>query len=91
MTADPPRPLRYQTDAAFRAAQRVAALGEDLGALAVIPDGETVWREGRDTVRHTPDGWLLYLNGGKAAVYGRRVRATPELLAMLRGQPGGVR
>lgn len=90
MPADPfaPRP-DYLTDPArapFRAAQRVAALGEDMGRLEARPEGEVIWREAGDEVRLTLDGWLVYLNGGKAGTYGRRLRATAELVRVIRGR-----
>ncbi len=71
--------------ASNRAANRIAALGEDLGQLDTLPDGEMVWREDRDLVVLTLDGWLVWVYRGKAAAYGCRLRATPELVAQLRG------
>jgi hypothetical protein len=71
--------------APFQAAQRVAAPGEGVDRLDAVPEGEVIWREDGDTVRLTPDGWLVYLNGGKAGLFGRRFRSTPELVATMRG------
>ena len=71
------------------AAQRIAAFGEDMGQLARLPEGEIIWREEDDTVTLTQDGWLVWVNGGKAASYGRRQRATPDLVAELRGTSAG--
>ena len=72
--------------AAFRAAHIIAAVGDDVGELDGLPEGEVVWQEDGDTVTLTPDGWLVWVSGG-AATFGRRVRATPALLAELRGKP----
>lgn len=72
--------------AAFRAAHIIAARGEDVGDLDGLPRGEVVWREDGDTVTLTLDGWLVWVSGG-AATFGRRVRATPALLAELSGEP----
>lgn len=52
------------------------------------PEGEVLWREDRDTVRLTSDGWLVYLSGGKAGLYASRLRATPELVATMRAGRG---
>lgn len=71
--------------APFRAAQRVAALGEDLGRLDAMPEGEVIWREHGDEVVLTPDGWLVYLSVGQRSIYGRRLRATSDLVAAIRG------
>lgn len=71
--------------ASYRAANRIAALGEDLGHLDALPECEVIWREDRDLVVLTLDGRLMWLYRGKAAAYERRLRATPELLAQFRG------
>lgn len=83
--------LNYLTDparAAFRAAQRGAAYGEGWHLVDAPTEGEVIWRESGDTVRLTPDGWLVYLNDGKGGFYTKRLRATPELVGMMRGGPG---
>jgi hypothetical protein len=67
-------------------ANRVAALGEDLGQIDRAPEGEVIWSEDGYTVTLTPDGWLVWVNRGKAALYGRRVRATAEWVGELRGR-----
>ena len=72
--------------AAYRAAHIIATHGEDVGEFEGPPEGEVVWQEDGDTVTFTPDGWLVWVSGG-AATFGRRVRATPALLAELRGRP----
>ena len=66
----------------------MAALGEGWVRVEAPPEGELIWREDGDQVRLTPDGWLVYLNGGKVGLYGSRLRATPELVAAMRGVPG---
>ena len=73
--------------AAFRAAHIIAAHGKDVGELDGSPKGEVVWQEDGDTVTFTPDGWLIWVGGEAAASYRRRMRATPALLAELRGRP----
>lgn len=65
----------------------MAALGEGWVRLEAPPEGEVIWSEDGDTVRLTPDGWLVYLNGGKCGIYAKRLRATPELVAELPGGP----
>ncbi len=87
LTPNPARPdvLTDHARAPFRAAQRVAALGEGWDRLDAPPEGEVIWRDDGDTVRLTPDGWLVYLNGGKGVLYAKRLRATPELVAAMRG------
>ena len=88
MSRAPRRPesdvLTDPARAPWRAAQRVAALGDGWTQLGEPPDGEVIWREGGDQVRLTPDGWLVYLNGGKGSLYASRLRATPELVATMR-------
>jgi len=89
-TPTPPK-LDHLTDLArapFRAAQRVAALSEGWEQIDAAPEGAVIWREDRDTVCLTPDRWLVYLSGGKAGLYAMRVRATPELVAAMRGGAG---
>jgi hypothetical protein len=91
MTFLPSPGLDVLTDtsrAPFRAAQRVAALGEGWTRLDTPPEGEVIWREDGDTVRLTPDGWLVYLNAGEGGFYAKRLRATTELIAAMRGGAG---
>ena len=83
-----PDVLTDPSSALFRAAHRVAALGEGWVRLDAPPEGEVIWREDGDTARLTPDGWLVYLNGGKGGLYAKRLRATPELVTTMRGGSG---
>ena len=69
-----PDVLTDPSRAPFRAAQRVAALGESCERLDAPPEGEVIWREDGDQVRLTPDEWLVYLNCGKAGLYAKRLR-----------------
>jgi hypothetical protein len=52
------------------------------------PESEVIWHVDGDTVRLTPDGWLVYLNGGKGGLYAKRLRATPELFASMKSGRG---
>jgi hypothetical protein len=94
MRRTPPRPRPdYLTDparAAFRAAQEVTALGEGWFRLDAPLKGEAIWSEDGDTVRLMPDGWLVYLDSGKCGIYAKRLLATPELVAAMRGGPRGA-
>ena len=65
----------------------MAALGEGWVQVEAPPEGEVIWSEAVDRVRLTPDGWLVYVNDGKAGLYTSQLRATPELVAMIRGSP----
>ncbi len=47
---------------------------------------EIIWSEHGNEVVLTPDDWLVYLSVGQRSIYGRRLRATPDLVAMLRSQ-----
>ena len=89
-TPSPPKPdfLTDPARAPWRAAQRVAALGDGWTQLEASPEGEVIWREDGDTVRLTPDGWLVYLNAGEGGFYAKRLRATTELIAAMRGGTG---
>jgi hypothetical protein len=80
----PPKPDRL-SDPVYKAAQRIVALGEGWTHLTAPPEGKVLWREDGDEVRLTPDGWLVYLNGGKAGLYAKGLRATPDLVATMRG------
>lgn len=50
------------------------------------PQGEVIWRDGNDTVRLTPDGWLVYVNPGQGCCYLKRHEATDELARALQGE-----
>ncbi len=77
--------LRDPSRARFRAANALAAVGEKL-TLDTMPEGEVIWQEDGDSVTLTPDGWLVWVNPGKAVLWARRVRATAEQVAELRGK-----
>ena len=89
-----PRKSDYLTDPArapWRAGQRVAALEDGWTQIDAPPEGEALWREdgkGGDSVRLTPDGWLVYVGHGQGGFYTARLRATPELVAAMRGESG---
>ncbi len=63
----------------------MAALGHGWTQIDAPPEGEVLWREDGNAVRLTPDGWLVYRNGGEGGLLASRLRATRELMAALRG------
>lgn len=67
--------------------QRCAEQGPKVTACS--PEGEVLWRGNGDPVWLTPGVWLVYLVHGKGCHYASQPRATPELVAAMRGQSVG--
>lgn len=78
------RPNRL-SDPSFIAAQHVAACGDRWSHVDAPPEGEVLWREDGDQVVLMLDGWLVYVGPAYTGFYTKRLRATPELVAAMRG------
>lgn len=72
--------------ARFWAAQRVALTEGSWTKVRRPSDGEEIWRKDGDSVRLTLDGWLVYVTLRRAGAYAKRMRATAELVAAIRGR-----